>query len=204
MTASIVFLQLFVLGVVLESDVGRRKIGWFRVVRPVIGVSAIIPGYLTSVPTGSGDLVLQAVGAGSGILLGLVSVSPLFVSVYFDPAYRSHLSHITRRTGTRGTVVSRAGVGYALIWIGLTLFRLGFAYGAQHVFPGALAQFMIEHRLSADALTNAFIFLSLGMDLFRSILLAGRGWTVTRRARSAGARADGRILRAARSETGAA
>lgn len=192
MTASIVFLQLFVLGVVLESDVGRRKIGWFRVVRPVIGVGAIVPSYLTSLPTGHGDLVLQTVGALSGILLGLVSVSPLFVSVHFDPSYRSHLSRITRRTGTRPAAVSRAGVGYALIWIGLTLFRLGFAYGAQHVFPNALAQFMIEHRLSADALTNAFIFLSLGMDLFRSILLAGRGRAVTHRARSAETAAGGR------------
>jgi hypothetical protein len=203
MTASIVFLQLFVLGVVLESDVGRRKIGWFRVVRPVIGVGAIVPGYLTSLPTGHADLVLQAVGALAGIVLGLGSVSPLFVSVHFDPGYRSHLSRFTGRAGTKAAAVSRAGLGYALIWTGLTVFRLAFAYGAQHVFPAGLAHFMVEHQLSAAALTNAFIFLSLGMDLFRSFLLAGRGWAVTRRAGSAGT-AGGKRFHAANAESGAA
>lgn len=185
MTASVVLLQLVILGVILESDLGLRKIGWFRVVRPVIGVGLIVPPYLTSLPTSRPDLTLQAVGALGGIALGLVSVSPKFVSVYFDPDYHSHIARLLhRKTAGRPATVSRAGAGYAAIWIAMTLFRLGFAYGAEHVFTASLGRFMLEHRLSGDALTNAFIFLALGMDLFRSVLLAGRGWAVSSRTRT--------------------
>jgi hypothetical protein len=50
MSASIVILQLVVLGVVLESDLGRRKIGWFRVLRPVVTVVIIVPFFFTTLP----------------------------------------------------------------------------------------------------------------------------------------------------------
>jgi hypothetical protein len=75
-------------------------------------------------------------------------------------------------------VVSRAGAGYAALWIAVTAARLWFAYAAQHEFPVQLGHFLAAHQLSATALTNAFIFLSIGMDLFRSVLLAGRSWGV--------------------------
>jgi len=63
MTASIVILQMAVLAVVLESDLGRRKIGWFRVLRPVVTVVAIVPFFFTTLPTARDDLILQAAGA---------------------------------------------------------------------------------------------------------------------------------------------
>jgi hypothetical protein len=174
MTASIVILQLAVLAVVLESDLGRRKIGWFRVLRPVITVVAIVPFFFTTLPTARNDLILQAAGALAGALLGLVSVSPLLVSVSYDPAWRPRWFR-TARTRSRPAAVSRAGRGYAAIWIAVTAARLGFAYGAQHVFPTQLGRFLAVHMLSDTALANAFIFLSLGMDLFRSLLLWARG-----------------------------
>jgi hypothetical protein len=182
MTANIVILQLAVLGVVLESDLGRRKIGWFRVLRPVITVIVIVPFFFTTLPTARNDLVLQGAGLLAGALLGLASVSPLLVSVHWDPAWRPHRRFRSARTPVRPpaspvrpAAVSQAGAGYALIWIVVTAGRLGFAYGAQHVFPAALGQFLVGHQLSDTALSNAFIFLALGMDLFRSILLWGRG-----------------------------
>ncbi len=179
MSASILILQLAVLGVVLESDLGRRKIGWFRVLRPVITVVIIVPFFFTSLPTAGGDLALQAAGAVAGVLLGLASVSPLFVWVGYDPAYRSRWFGTARAPGQ--AAVSRAGLGYAVIWTAVTAGRLWFAYGAQHVFRAELGQFLVVHGLSGPALANAFIFLSIGMDLARSALLAGRGWSARRR-----------------------
>jgi hypothetical protein len=77
-------------------------------------------------------------------------------------------------------VVSRAGAGYASVWIAVTAARLWFAYAAQHEFPVQLGHFLTAHQLSSTALTNAFIFASIGMDLFRSVLLAGRSRRVRR------------------------
>jgi hypothetical protein len=182
MTASIVILQLAVLAVILESDLGRRKIGWFRVMRPVVTVVVIVPFFFTALPAARNDLILQAAGALAGVVLGLASVSPLLVSVSYDRAWRPR-GFRTARTRARPAAVSRAGLGYAAIWIAVTAARLGFAYGAQHLFPAGLGRFLAGHMLSGTALANAFIFLSLGMDLSRSVLL----WTRGRRARLAAA-----------------
>lgn len=174
MSASIVILQLAVLAVILESDLGRRKIGWFRVLRPVVSIVIIVPFFFTTLPTAGNDLILQGAGLLAGTLLGLASVSPLLVSVSYDPAWRPR-GFRAARTQLRPAAVSQAGVGYAAIWIAVTAARLGFAYGAQHLFPAGLGRFLAGHVLSGTALANAFIFLSLGMDLFRSILLWARG-----------------------------
>ena len=57
----------------------------------------------------------------------------------------------------------------------MTAARLGFAYGAQRIFPVGLGVFMTSHHLSEVALTNGFIFLSVSMSLFRSLGLWVRG-----------------------------
>jgi hypothetical protein len=172
MTTSVLILQLAVLGVVLESDLGRKRVGWFRVLRPVITIVLIVPFFFTSLPTSGRDLLLQGAGALAGVLLGLFSMCPWFVSVGYDPAWRSRWFH--RNRPPREATVSRAGAGYALVWIAVTAARLGFAYGSQHLFAAPLGHFLAAHQLSGTALTNAFIFLSIGMDLFRSLLLAAR------------------------------
>jgi len=178
MTANIVILQLAVLAVILESDLGRRKIGWVRILRPVVAIVVIVPFFFTTLPTAPNDLLLQGAGALAGALLGLASVSPPVVSVGYAPAWRSRWLR-TARTRSGSVAVSHAGLGYATIWIAVAAARLGFAYGAQYLFPAELGRFLTDHSLSQSALVNAFIFLSLGMDLFRSIGL----WTRGRRAR---------------------
>ena len=176
MTSSVLILQLAVLGVVLESDLGRRKVGWFRILRPLIAVVLVVPFFFTSLPTSGHDLLLQGAGVLAGLLLGLFSMCPLLVSVGYDPAWRGRF----HRGRPKGTVVSRAGAGYASLWIAVTAARLCFAYASQHWFPVQLGHFMTVHQLSGTALTNAFIFLAIGMDLFRSVMLAGRAGRVRR------------------------
>jgi hypothetical protein len=184
MTTNILILQLAVLSVVLESDLGRRKIGWFRVGRPIVAVAIIVPFFFTTLPTGGDDLALQGLGAAAGALLGAVSVCPLLMAVAYEPAWRRR-HFTTARTPARRAAVSHAGAGYAAIWIGATVARLGFAYGSEHWFPAQLGRFMASHQLSRDALTNAFVFLAIAMDLARSLGL----WARARRTLAAAGRA---------------
>ena len=61
MPASVWIINLVVLGGVLEADLGRRKITWARLARPVLVAGAIIIYYLkrTPVATGGGGLAFE-------------------------------------------------------------------------------------------------------------------------------------------------
>lgn len=166
---NVLILQAAVLAVILESDLGRRRIGALRIWRPVVTLIIIIPFFLTSLPTTGNDPAFEILAALVGIALGLASVSPGLVTVEFDSQPRSRWQpfRLPRRE-PEPAAVSHAGVGYAAIWIGVAAARLAFAYAAVHVFPDELGRFLITHQLSPAGLTDALIFLSLGMDLARS------------------------------------
>jgi hypothetical protein len=171
MPASVWILNLVVLGVLLEADLGRRKIGWFRVLRPLITAAAVVGAYMTSVPTSGHNLALLAVGAGVGVLLGLAA--HLFISVSYGP--------VKGRRGTRDRAVSRAGLGYAAFWMVVFAARLVFIYGAAHWFSRSLGQFLVARQLSPAGLTDAVIFMAIAMALARSALLGVRGRAAARR-----------------------
>lgn len=170
--------NLIVLAVLLEADLGRRKIGWFRVLRPLIASAAAIALFTTSVPVSGHNLALEAAGAGAGVLLGLAA--HLFVTVGFDPA-------IGKKGGTRtsGRPVSWAGLGYAAFWVVVFAARLVFIYGTGHWFAGPLGQWLAAHQLSGAGLTDALLFMAIAMALARSALLAIRGRAATRHAAAA-------------------
>ncbi len=178
MPAKVWLFNLIVLAVLLEADLGRRKIGWFRVLRPLIASVAAIALFTTSVPTSGHDLILQAVGVGVGVLAGLAA--HLFITVGFDPAKGKKGGK-----GTSGRAVSWAGFGYAAFWVLVFAARLVFIYGTQHWFSRPLGQFLIAHQLSAAALTDALLFMAIAMALARSALLALRGRAATHRATGA-------------------
>ena len=162
MSTSVWIINLAFFGVLMEADLGRRKIGWFRVARPLIATAAVIPLYLTALPTAGNDLALQALSAGIGVILGCAC--HLFVAVGFDPA-----------KGKTGRAVSRAGFGYAVYWAAIFAARLGFVYCSQRVFAASLGHFLAAHQLSATALANSLLFMALALGLARSAVLAGRG-----------------------------
>jgi hypothetical protein len=170
MPANVWILNLVVLGAVLEADLGRRKVGWFRLLRPLLTAVLICPLFLDSVPTDRHDVALQAAGIGVGVLLGLVA--HLFISVGYGP--------VKGRRGTRDRAVSRTGFGYAAFWTVIYGGRLLFIYGTLHWFSASLVQFMAAHQLSAAGLTDALIFMAVAMALARSVLLGVRGRAAAR------------------------
>jgi hypothetical protein len=177
MPAKVWLFNLIVLAVLMEADLGRRKIGWFRVLRPLIASVAAIALFTTSVPTSDHNLVLQAVGVGVGVLAGLAA--HLFVTVGFDAEGKKG------RKDAAGRPVSWAGFGYAAFWVVVFAARLVFIYGTEHWFSRSLAQFLIAHQLSGAGLTDALLFMAIAMALARSAMLAIRGRAATRDAADA-------------------
>lgn len=153
MSSSVWIINLVVLGVVLEADLGRRKITWFRLARPVIVAGAIVIYYLTKTPvaTRSGGLAFELGLAALGIVLGLLA--GLIFRVFRD----------------KGISWSQAGIGYAALWIVVIGARIGFAEATSH--SRTLQVWLATHHITPDAITDALIFMAVGMLLTRTATL---------------------------------
>lgn len=150
-------LNLAVLFVVLESDLGRRKVTKFRVLRPVITSAAIVPIFIAQLATSGYGLMLEVAGTAAGLLLGLLASA-------FMPVHEGTAKG-------RRCAKSRAGIGYALTWIAVVGARIAFSYGSAHVFGRQLGEWMATHSVSQDALTDSLIFMAVIMMLTRTALL---------------------------------
>lgn len=148
-----------VLFAVLEADLGpHRKIGPFRILRPLVTGAVIVPMFLKGATSTGSGVTLEIAATVGGLLLGLLAASQ--TAVYRSP-----------RTGK---AASRAGLGYAAVWIAVIGARTAFSYGSVHWFPHQLGHWMATNQITADALTDALIFMALAMMLTRTASLAGR------------------------------
>jgi hypothetical protein len=171
MSSSVWIINLVVLSVVLEADLGRRKITWSRLARPVLVAGAIVIYYLAKTPvaTRSGGLAFELALAALGIVLGL-SAGLIF-----------------RVFRNQGIAWSHAGIMYALLWIVVIATRIGFAYATSH--SRSVQVWLGTHHISSDAVTDALIFMAVGMLLIRTATLRLRAAALpagTRTARPAG------------------
>jgi hypothetical protein len=147
-------IDAIVLAAVLEADLGaHRKISKLRVVRPFLVAGLIIPLYLKAVVTTGTGLTLELALAAAGVVLGLVGNSLMKV-------YRSKKTN---------QPVSRAGAGYAALWISVIGARAAFSYGALHWFAPQLSNWMIRHAVSGAAITDALIFMAVTMLFTRTV-----------------------------------
>jgi hypothetical protein len=152
-------INAIVLFAVLEADLGpHRKVGRLRIVRPLLMAGAIVPLYLTALTTHGTGLSLEIAGAAAGLLLGLVAT--MLMKVYRSPK--------------TGKPASRAGFGYAALWIGVIGARAAFSYGSSHWFRSQLGTWMNNHDVSVSAVTNTLVLMAVAMVLTRTIGMAVR------------------------------
>jgi hypothetical protein len=148
-----------VLAVVLEADIGpHRKVGWFRVARPIITSALIVPFFLAGFVNSGTGLLVEVAATIAGLLLGLLAGA-------FMPVYRS------QRTGKP---VSRAGFGYAALWTFVIGARVAFSYGSSHWFGSQLGRWMSANSVTTAAITDSLIFMAIAMLVARTLSLGLR------------------------------
>ncbi|HXZ99527.1 MAG TPA: hypothetical protein VEK76_04180 [Candidatus Binatia bacterium] len=155
MPASIWIVNLFVLAVVMEADLGQRKVTWLRVLRPLAAGLVILPFFVQSPQTSGSGLLFELVATGAGLLLGLVAA----------------FGFMRVGVSAQGRLTSRTGIAYAAFWIFVIGARILFSFGAYNWYGAPLGHWMVTNQITVDGLTDGLIFLALAMALSRSARL---------------------------------
>ncbi len=152
MPASIWIVNLFVLAVVLQADLGQRKVSWLRMLRPFAAGLVIVPFFVQSPQTSGNGLLFEVIATAAGALLGTIA----------------GFGFMRVGVNAQGRLTSKAGIAYAAFWVLVIAARLLFSYGAYNWYGQALGHWMFSNRITVDGLTDGLIFLALAMAFSRS------------------------------------
>jgi hypothetical protein len=154
MSISVWIVNLVVLAVVLEADLGHKKITRFRLIRPLVLAAAVAVFYIGGIVGSGTSLWLELGGVGAGIVLGLAASA--LMRVYADADREPW---------------SLAGPPYAALWIVVVGARLWFGYASNHSLRIPVGTWMFLHHVTSAVMVDAFIFMAIAMVLTRTASL---------------------------------
>jgi hypothetical protein len=170
MTLTDWILDIALIAVVLLQIRGRRLTArWL--LAPIVIVAWAAASYLRTIPTSGNDLLLIIGCAAAGTVLGVLCA--VFTSVTADGP---------------GAPLAKAGVAAAALWVLGVGTRLAFQLYVTHGGGPAVARFSIAHSLTLPgAWTAALVLMALSEAVFRTGVLAWRGYAVRRQQLAGGA-----------------
>ncbi|GAB2728583.1 hypothetical protein [Kitasatospora kifunensis] len=137
----------------------------------LVGVTAVL--YLRPFPTAGGDLTLEIVLGGLGVLLGTLA------------------GLATRVWRTREGVFAKAGLAAAVLWVGGIGARIAFVLCSEHTgFGDQVTRFSIDQHITGQqAWVCAFVLMALGEAVARLVTIRVRAVLARTESRPLAARA---------------
>ncbi len=129
--------------VMMASQYGYRDYTWHKWAMPLISVTIFGFLYLKDAPTDSVDFVVYAVALALGLAFGWAATAT---------------TKVEHNSAKGGAIYTRAGVGFAAVWLLALAARVVFIVLAEHnmAFRNALGSFMYNHQIVEETIPPFF------------------------------------------------